>query len=82
MPHKLVNGIKVELTAEEIAARAAEEAAWNAGAFDRAMSSLRQKRDALLKSTDYLALSDNTLSAEMKYIQTSVKRHYEWSYNC
>ena len=65
MPHKLVNGIKVELTAEEIAARAAEEAAWNAGAFDRAMSSLRQRRDALLKSTDYLALSDNTLSAEM-----------------
>ena len=65
MPHKLVNGIKVELTAEEIAARAAEEAAWNAGVFDRAMSSLRQKRDALLKSTDYLALSDNTLSAEM-----------------
>jgi len=65
MPHKLVNGIKVELTAEEIAARAAEEAAWNAGAFDRAMSSLRQKRNALLKSTDYLALSDNTLSAEM-----------------
>ena len=65
MPHKLVNGVKVELTAEEIAARAAEEAAWNAGAFDRAMLSLRQKRDALLKSTDYLALSDNTLSAEM-----------------
>jgi len=65
MPHKLVNGIQVELTTEEIAARAAEEAAWNAGAFDRAMSSLRQKRDALLKSTDYLALSDNTLSAEM-----------------
>ena len=26
MPHKLVNGVKVELTAEEIAARAAEEA--------------------------------------------------------
>jgi hypothetical protein len=67
MPHKLINGIKVELTAEEIAARAAEEAAWNAGAFDRAMSSLRQRRDALLKSTDYLALSDNTLSAEMKH---------------
>ena len=65
MAHKLVNGVQVELTPEEIAARAAEEAAWNAGAFDRAMSSLRQKRDALLKSTDYLALSDNTLSAEM-----------------
>jgi hypothetical protein len=73
MPHKLVNGIKVELTAEEIAARAAEEAAWNAGAFDRAMSSLRQKRDALLKSTDYLALSDNTLSAEMKSYRQALR---------
>ena len=65
MPHKLVNGIQVELTEAEIAARAAEEAAWNAGAFDRAMADLRSKRDALLKATDYLALSDNTLSTEM-----------------
>jgi hypothetical protein len=65
MAHKLVNGVQVELTAEEVAARAAEEAAWNAGAFDRAMANLRQKRDALLKATDYLALSDNTLSSEM-----------------
>ena len=73
MPHKLVNGIKVELTAEEIAARAAEEAAWNAGAFDRAMSSLRQKRDVLLKSTDYLALSDNTLSTEMSTYRQSLR---------
>jgi hypothetical protein len=73
MPHKLINGIKVELTAEEIAARAAEEAAWNAGAFDRAMSSLRQKRDVLLKSTDYLALSDNTLSAEMSTYRQSLR---------
>jgi hypothetical protein len=73
MPHKLINGIKVELTAEEIAARAAEEAVWNAGAFDRAMSSLRQKRDALLKSTDYLALSDNTLSAEMKSYRQALR---------
>ena len=73
MPHKLINGIKVELTAEEISARAAEEAAWNAGAFDRAMSSLRQKRDALLKSTDYLALSDNTLSADMTTYRQSLR---------
>ena len=73
MPHKLVDGVQIELTAEEIAARAAEEAAWNAGAFDRAMSSLRQKRDALLKSTDYLALSDNTLSAEMSTYRQSLR---------
>jgi hypothetical protein len=65
MPHKIVNGQQVELTAEEIAAIAAQETAWNAGAFDRAMADLRQKRDRLLAETDYLALSDNTLSAEM-----------------
>ena len=63
--HKLVNGIQVNLTPEEIAQRQAEEAAWNNGAFDRAMADLRQRRDALLKATDYLALSDNTLSADM-----------------
>ena len=73
MPHKLVDGVQIELTAEEIAARAAEEAAWNAGAFDRAMSSLRQKRNMLLKETDYLALSDNTLSAEMTTYRQSLR---------
>jgi len=65
MAHKLVNGVQVELTAEEIAAREAEEAAWAAGAFDRAIAEVRRKRDALIAATDYLALSDNTLSAEM-----------------
>jgi len=60
MAHKLVNGVQVELTAEEIAARAAEEAAWNAGAFDRAMADLRSKRDRLLASCDYTVLQDST----------------------
>ena len=62
---KLVNGVQVQFTAEEEAARDAEEAAWVAGAFDRAIAEVRRKRDALIKATDYLALSDNTLTAEM-----------------
>jgi hypothetical protein len=62
---KLVNGVSVQLTAEEEAARDAEEAAFAAGAFDRAIAGVRSKRDALIAATDYLALSDNTLSAEM-----------------
>ena len=62
---KLVNGVQVQFTAEEEAARDAEEATWAAGAFDRAIASVRSKRNALIKETDYLALSDNTLSAEM-----------------
>jgi len=60
MAHKLVNGVQVELTPEEIAARAAEEAAWNAGAFDRAMADLRSKRNRLLASCDYTVLQDST----------------------
>ena len=65
MAHKLVNGVRVEMTAEEVAAREAEAAAWAAGAFDRAITSVRRDRDVLLRETDYLALSDQTLSAEM-----------------
>jgi hypothetical protein len=61
MPHKLVNGVKVELTPQEIAQRQAEETAWLAGAFDRAMSSLRQRRDALLKSCDWVMISDSPI---------------------
>ena len=65
MEHNLVNGIKIPLTPQEIAQRQADETAWQNGAFDRAMSSLRAKRNALLAQTDYNALSDNTLSPAM-----------------
>ena len=63
---KLVNGIKVNLTSEEIAARQAEETAWNNGAFDRAMKELRIKRNRLIAETDFYALSDVTMSSEME----------------
>jgi len=62
---KLANGTQVQLTAEEEAARDAEEAAWAAGAFDRAIANLRAERDRKIAATDYHALSDNTMSAEM-----------------
>jgi len=62
---KLVNGVSVQLTAEEEAARDAEETAWTAGAFDRAIADIRVKRDRLIAQTDYLALSDNTLTDAM-----------------
>ena len=73
MEHKLVDGIQIPLSAEEIAQRQEEEIAWNNGAFDRAMSSLRAKRNALLAATDYLALSDNTLSAAMSSYRQSLR---------
>ena len=63
--YKMVNGERVQLTAEEEAARDAEEAAWEAGAKDRAMANLRTKRNNLLKETDYYALSDVTMTDAM-----------------
>ena len=71
--HKLVDGIQIPLSAEEIAQRQADEIAWNNGAFDRALASLRAKRNALLAATDYLALSDNTLSAAMTSYRQSLR---------
>jgi hypothetical protein len=73
MAHKLVNGVQVQLTEEEIAQRAVEESAWEAGAFDRAMADLRQKRNRLLSATDYLALSDNTMSADVKAYRQALR---------
>ena len=60
--HKIVNGQRVELTAEEISQREAEEAAWQAGAFDRAMADLRSRRNQLLAASDWTQLSDVALS--------------------
>jgi hypothetical protein len=73
MEHKLVDGIQIPLSAEEIAQRQAEEIAWNNGAFDRAIAVLRSKRNSLLSATDYLALSDNTLSAAMSSYRQSLR---------
>ena len=61
-PHKLVNGQIVPLTAEEIAQREQDEIAWNNGAFDRAMADLRQRRDAMLKSCDWVMMSDSPIA--------------------
>ena len=53
---------EIELTTEEIAQRQADELAWNAGAFDRAMETLRAKRNKLLADTDYTVLQDSTFT--------------------
>ena len=68
-----INGNRVQFTAEEEAARDAEEANWEAGAFDRAIENLRQRRNALLSSTDFYALSDVTMSDEMKQYRQDLR---------
>ena len=71
--YKLVNGERIQLTAEEEAQRDKEEADWEAGAFDRAITDLRQKRNALLSSTDFYALSDVTMSNDMKTYRQNLR---------
>jgi len=65
--HKLVNGIQVPLTPEEIAQRQQDEIAWNNGAFDRAMADLRQRRDAMLKSCDWVMMSDSPIADKTEW---------------
>ena len=63
--HHNINGNIVPFTAEEEAQRDAEEQAFADGAFDRAIANLRQERNRKLSETDFHALSDNTMSADM-----------------
>ena len=63
--HKLVDGIQIPLSAEEIAQRQAEEIAWNNGAFDRSLASLRAKRNSLLASSDYTVLQDSPVQDKL-----------------
>tara|TARA_Y100001937_G_scaffold84906_1_gene114852 strand:- start:154 stop:441 length:288 start_codon:yes stop_codon:yes gene_type:complete len=64
--YKYINGKRLKLTSEEEAKRDIEEKEFKDGAFDRAIADLRKERNKLLAETDYLALSDNTMTDEMK----------------
>ena len=61
-----INGNRVQFTAAEETARDAEEKAWEDGALARAQADLRAKRNRLLAETDFYALSDVTMSDDMK----------------
>ena len=60
-----INGVKVQFTDAEETARDNEESAWANAAPARALEELRTRRNRLLVETDYLALSDSTLSDDM-----------------
>ena len=62
--HATANG-NVPFTAEEEAAKDAQETAWAAEADNRLAAEERAKRTALLMETDHYALSDVTMSDAM-----------------
>ena len=71
--YRNVNGTRVQFTAEEETARDAEEKAWTDAAPARRMVDLRQKRNALLAETDYMALGDVTLSDAWKTYRQALR---------
>ena len=63
--YKNVNGIDVQLTPEEEAARDAEEAAFAAAEPARKWAAIRSQRNALLAASDWRAMPDApTMSAD------------------
>ena len=68
-----INGNIIQFTAAEETARDAEEQAWADGALARAQASLRFKRDNLLAATDFYALSDVTMSDDMKTYRQNLR---------
>ena len=68
-----INGNQVQFTAEEETARDAEEKAWADGALARAQANLRQERNRKLAETDFYALSDVTMSDDMKTYRQNLR---------
>lgn len=64
--YNYINGKKVAFTAKEEAQADADLKAWNDGKADRELAELRNLRTLLLAETDYLALSDVTMSDSWK----------------
>ena len=67
--HKLVDGVEILLSPQEITQRKTEEDAWKAGAFDRAIAGLRQKRNSILASSDWTVLSDSPLTNKTAWLE-------------
>ena len=70
---KMVNGERIQFTAEEETARDAEEKAWSDGAPARRMVDLRTQRNTLLAETDWMGNSDTTMSTAWKTYRQALR---------
>ena len=61
---KLVNNELVQLTTQEETERDVEEKIWSDAKTTRQLSEIRKIRNEKLSETDYLGLSDNTMSSD------------------
>jgi len=67
---KMVNNVLMDLTAEELAERQADEQAWADNEAERNLNTLREVRDRMLLETDWWGASDLTMTqAQIDYRQ-------------
>ena len=69
----MLNGVRIQFTAEEEKARDIEEQAWADGAPARRMADLRDQRNRLLAETDWMGNSDVTMSADWKTYRQALR---------
>jgi hypothetical protein len=70
---KIVDGVAVDMTAEEIAEFNAQQAEWAAGADDRKAEEVRRERNIKLAATDWRASSDYVMSDAWKIYRQSLR---------
>ena len=70
---KNVDGVNIEMSNDEHAARVAEEKVWSDAAPVRAFSGLRAQRNQLLAETDYHGISDLTMSDDIKAYRKALR---------
>ena len=71
--YKMVNGKKITLTTEEENKYNARVKEWEDTKSQRQLKQIKQERLQRLIETDYLAMSDNTMSDEMKTYRQSMR---------
>lgn len=72
-PSKIVNGVRIGLTEEECVKIKKEEEEYKSKELEYKLQNIRLKRNALLIATDYLALTDNTLTEPMKLYRQALR---------
>ena len=73
MTKKFINGVHIDMTTDEQAEYDARQTDWNNDKPNRLLAKIREIRNQKLKETDYLAMSDNTMSDEMKAFRKSMR---------
>ena len=71
--YKMVNGERIELSAEETKAREVEEKEWADGEKDRNLAQIRSVRLGMLEETDFYGMSDVTMSSDMKTYRQALR---------